>query len=126
MNNQLVKFGLLVVVVIITAFVGLKPIVNHENEYRVIIANASEYPISSAIITGAGQNSGKIGPIKVGKINDFIFTANQDGALEYSIKQNDRELTGVINADLKKNQVGEIFVVLGEMYKVRIEDEFDI
>jgi len=126
MNISLVKFGLLVFAGLLITFIVLKPIVYNEDKYKVVIVNASEHPISSAIITGVGQNSGKIGPILVGKINDFIFIPEEDGVLAYSIKQNDRELTGVINDTLKKNEVGEVFVVVGEMYKVSIKENFDI
>ena len=126
MNNPLTKFGLLVLAGLLITFVALKPIVYNEDKYKVVIVNASEHPITSATITGVGQNSGKIGPILVGKINDFIFTPEEDGVLEYSINQNDRELTGIVNGALKKNDVGKIYVVVGEMYKVRIEENFDI
>ena len=126
MNISLVKFGLLVFAGLLIMFIVLKPIVYNEDKYKVVIVNASEHPITSATITGVGQNSGKIGPILVGKINDFIFIPEEDGVLEYSIKQNDRELTGVVNGALKKNDVGEIYVVVGEMYKVRIKENYDI
>jgi len=126
MNNHLVRFGLVVLVGLLVTFVVLKPIVYNEDKYKVVIVNTSEHAITSATITGVGQDSGKIGPIQVGKVNDYIFTPEEDGVLEYTIKQNDRELKGVISSTLKKNDVGKIYVVVGEMYKVRIKEKFDI
>ena len=125
MNNQLVKFGLLVAVVSFVAYLILKPIVYNEEQYKVVFVNISEHAISSAKISGSGQNFDEIGPIHVGMLNDFIFTPLQNGALKYTINQNGRELTGVIKDTLKKNEIGEIFVVVSEMYKVSVKDEFE-
>jgi len=124
MNNQLVKFGLVICIVAVVAYFVVEPIVYNKDEYRVVVVNTSEHPISSFTITGAGQNSGKIGPIHVGMLNEFTFTPNKNGVLEYLINQNGREFSGVVNDNLKVNDTGQIFVVVNEMYKIHIADEY--
>ena len=124
-SNNTIKYVVFVIIAITASFIFLKPIVTHESEYRVVVVNTSERPISSIIISGAGTNSSKIGPIRVGDMQDYYFTPTQDGALSYSIIQNKRELNGIINADLKKEEKGEIYVVIGEMHKIKIYDDYD-
>jgi len=104
----------------------LKPMIFHENEYTVVFANRSEHIISSVVVSGAGENSDKLGPIQVGKIQDFIFIPKQDGVLKYTIVQNNREIKGVIEKDLKKGEVGEVFVLVNELYKIRVTKDFKI
>ncbi|HFD32547.1 MAG TPA: hypothetical protein ENJ28_07600 [Gammaproteobacteria bacterium] len=124
MNNML-KYSLFVVVTTIISVVILMPIVTHENEYKVVIVNASEHPISSVVISGAGVESNKLGPIKPGYLQDFIMTPLEDGALKYHMVQSGQQLNGIINKDLKKGDVGDIYVVMGELQKVKIYDEYE-
>jgi len=120
------KYLAALVVVIIASVVILKPIVMHENEYKVVVVNMSEYKISHVEITGPGTASRKMKAIKQGHIQDYIFIPEADGTLEYTITQNSQTLNGVIHDNLKKGETGDIYVVLGEMYQVNIHDEFDI
>lgn len=125
--NKLNIYGFVLLVTVVTiATVALKPIITHENEYMVIVANTSEHVISSVVISGAGGNSGKLGPIQPGMLRHYIFTPSEDGVLEYLIIQSEHEIQGTINADLKKGDTGEIYVVIGEMYQVKIQDELGI
>jgi len=124
--NEMVKYIAIILVLTITAYIFLKPIVTHENEYKVVIVNISNHDISKVKITGPGTNSYEMGTIREGHIQDYIFAPAQDGELEYLITQNDQSLRGAINSNLKKGDKGDIYVVVGERYNVKIYDEFDI
>lgn len=125
--DKIVKIGVVVFILVISIAVAyLKPIVMHEKEYKVVTVNLSEQPITSIIISGAGVDSGKIGPINPGQLHDFFFQPIENGSLEYSIMQNEREIKGVINDMLKIGDTGEIYVQVGEMFKVKIEDKLTI
>ncbi len=124
--NEMVKYLTIVLVLTITAYVFLKPIVTHENEYKVVIVNISNHDVSKVEIIGPGSNTFEMGTIREGHIQDYIFTPKQDGVLEYLIIQNDQSLRGIIESNLKKGDKGDIYVVVGERYKVKIYDEFDI
>lgn len=126
MNKLITTLVVTSTIVVGAAVILLKPIVMNENEYRVVFANTSEHNITSVSIIGAGEHSGQVGPIKPGHIRHFIFTPKENGILEYVIIQHNQVFTGVINNDLHAGDTGEIFVVLGEMHKVKIYDEFDI
>lgn len=123
--NHIVKYGLSVFVVIVISVVFLKPILTHENEYRVVIVNISERPVSSVIISGAGANTTQIGPLSVGNMQDYYFVPTQNAELTYTINQDKQSFSGIINNDLKKGDVGEIYVVIGEMHQVKIYDDYD-
>jgi len=97
----------------------------HENEYKVVIINTSERPVSSVTISGAGTKPNTIGPIRVGHMQDYFFIPPQDGELTYSIKQANQEFSGIINANLKKEEVGQKYIVVGELFKVKVFDEYD-
>jgi len=125
--DKLGKLSLIALVVIITvSYFFVKPLVYNDNDYKVIIVNVSEHDISTVTITGPGIDSAQaIGSILVGNLQDYVAVPNQDGILRYSITQNGHILTGIVNASLKKGDVGEIYVVIREMYKVEIHDWFD-
>lgn len=125
--NRINLIGISLTIIVITiATIALKPIVKNELEYKVVIANTSEHIIKSVSIFGAGQDSGPIGPIKPGKQRHYIFIPEQDGSLEYLIHQNSKTIEGTVNANLKKGETGKVFVVIGEMYKVKVKDELGI
>jgi len=124
--NEMTKYITIVLVLTITAYIFLKPIVTNENEYKVVIVNISDYDISKVEITGPGDNAHEMGIIREGHIQDYIFIPEQDGALEYLITQNNQSLRGVINSSLKKDDKGDIFVVVGERYTVKVYDEFEL
>ncbi|MDH5256459.1 MAG: hypothetical protein OEX07_00575 [Gammaproteobacteria bacterium] len=123
--NHIVKYGLSVFVIIVISVIFLKPILTHENEYRVVIVNISERPVSSVIISGAGANTTQIGPLSVGNMQDYYFVPTQNAELTYTINQDKQSFSGIINNDLKKGDVGEIYVVIGEMHQVKIYDDYD-
>ena len=123
--NHTVKYVVFVIAAITISFIFLKPIVLHEGEYKVVIVNTSERPVTSVVISGAGTNSDKIGPIKVGYMQDYFFVPTQNGPLHYRIVQNKQHLDGVIKADLKKAETGDIYLVIGEMQKIKIYDDYD-
>jgi len=124
--NLIPKYLAVLVVLIAASYFYLEPIVTHEDKYKVVIVNKSEYKISSVEITGPGENIHEMGIIKKTRIQDYIFEPEQDGSLEYFITQNGQEIRGTINNSLKKNEAGDIYVVLGERYKVKVYDEYDI
>ena len=124
--TDLNKYLAVLITTIVAAVVILKPVVTNENEYKVVVVNVSEYPIANAMISGPGGKSYDMGTIQPGNIQDYIFKPEHEGVMEYTIKQNSQTLTGVINSELKKGDTGDIFVVLGEMYRVKIHEEFDI
>ena len=124
--NATVKYSIFVVATIVISFFYLKPIVTHADEYKVVIVNTSEHPIVSAVITGAGTQSHKIGPIRVSEIQDYFFKPSEDGALTYTIIQNSKTMNGIINESLKRGSTGDVYVVVSELQKVRVYDEYDI
>ncbi len=127
MTNKLITLGILAFVVVIAlATYFLKPIIFHENEYKVVFANTSEHNVTKVRIYGAGEDVQREGPIRPGHVRDFIFEPKQDGVLRYSIVQHGRELAGVVNANLHAGDTGEVFVVLGELSRVRIKDKLDL
>ena len=123
---SIVKLGFIgMALVIMVAIVMLKPIVLHEHEYKVIIVNTSEHAVNNVVLHGPESSSGNIGPIQVGKLQDYFFSPRKDGVLRYTILQNNKTLQGVVNNHLKKGDTGKKYLVIGELYKVRIYDEFD-
>jgi len=126
MHKPMLIFVSIVIVTITVAVIFLKPIIFHENEYKVVVVNMSEYPISHMTVSGAGEDSSRIGPINPGKYRHYIFTPKQNGKLEYLVVQNKRNLRGVINDNLQIGDVGEIFVIVKEMYKINVRSEFDL
>ncbi len=125
--DKLGKLGLIALaVIIVVSYIFVKPLVYNDNDYKVIIVNVSEHDISDVTLTGPGIDSGRaIGSILVGNLQDYVAVPNQDGVLKYRIMQNGHTLTGIVNNSLKKGEVGEIYVVIREMYKVEIHDWFD-
>ncbi len=125
--NSFIKIGIVTfVIVLIFAIVLLKPIITSELEYKVVVVNTSEQTLSSVTILGAGENSGPIGPIEPGHKRHYIFTPQQAGQLEYSIVQHGKVVRGLIDEDLQAGESGEIFVILGELHKVKIQDFIDL
>ncbi len=119
------KYVIFVVVIITASIIFLRPIIGHHKEYRVAIVNTSEHAINNIIISGAGANSDKIGPIKVGDMQDYYFIATQNGELTYTITQGSQTFNGIIRAGLQKDETGDVFVVMGEMHKIKIYDSYD-
>jgi len=123
--NIITKYIIFVVVTVIASFLFLKPIIYHDHEYRVVVVNASEMSIPSITITAAGMPPKTMGPIRAGYIQDYVFLPAQNGPLSYSMIQGKQTLNGTIKTELKKNETGDIFVVVGELFKVRILNEYD-
>jgi len=123
--NSIVKYSIAVLVTALVATVILIPIVTNADKYKVVIANTSERPITSLVISGGGIESPAIGPIAVGDFQDYLLTPLSDGELKYSIVQDKKNIKGVINPNIKKGEVGDIFIVVGELYKIKILDEYD-
>ena len=123
MNNTL-KYVAFVIIAITASYIFLKPILSHDNEYRVVVVNTSERPISSIVVSGAGITSHTMGPIRVGDMQDHYFIPSENGELKYTITQDKQEFNGIINAELKKAETGDIYLVMGEMYKIKIHDDY--
>jgi len=123
--NNILKYGVFVFVAVIASFFYLKPILQHEGEYRVVVVNTSERPVSHIEITGKGIDKRVIGPLHVGDMQDYYFIPSQDGDLLYSVSQDKQKFNGIIKANLKKNEEGKIYVVVGEMHQVKIYNEYD-
>lgn len=119
------KYVIFVITAITLSFIFLKPIVNHENEYRVIVVNTSEQAISSATISAEGMPPKQFTSIRIGHIQDHIFLPAQTGPLTYSITLGTQQLDGIVKANLEKGETGNVYIVVGELHKIRILDEYD-
>jgi len=122
--NSMIKYGLLAFISITIAVIFLKPILTHEHEYRVVVVNISERPVSNITISGAGIEPKNIGPIQVGNMQDYYFILPQDGQLSYTITQDKHQFDGIITPNIKKAEVGKRYIVIGEMYKVKVYDDY--
>lgn len=123
--NSTTKYVIFVIVAITVSFLFLKPIVTHKHEFKVVIVNTSEKPIANTTIYAEGMPPREMKTIRIGHMQDYIFLPAQSGPLRYSMTLGKRQFDGIINANLKKGETGDVYVVVGELQKIRVFDEYD-